>query len=634
MKTRYRLTALFIIGVLALLPEAWAQSKLTPLQHRLMSGFASHELDQHRAASGSAAGIRAGEALQVPSAGSADPTAYFPVSDDGCEQRLGDNIKINQDCLNLTDPDLQGRAQAQNETAIAEDQNHPGHLVAAFNDYRRGDATCGVAFSTDGGNTWTDVTTPGGFTRGAAFGGVAREYWEAGGDPSVAWDTKGNAYLACQTFDRGANGLTNNPDQSSAVYVFRSTHNKGASWNFPGRPVVEDFDLTGGSLQDKPYMTVDNHAGSPFQDRIYVTWTDFAADGTAYILESHSNDYGEHFSAPIVVSLSSTLCTNTFGVPTPSGPCNINQDSQPFTGPDGALYVVYDNFNNSAANANDNHNQILLVKSTDGGATFTAPVLVANYFDLPDCLTYQGKNAFRACVPEKGTTTNSFFRASNYPSGAVNPRDASEIAVTFGSYINRNSQESNGCVPAGINPTTGSNLYTGVKTAGACANQILVSVSRTGGLAFGSSSADPRTLPVVSVQRHVADAFWQWSAFTSSGRLTSSFYDRSFGTDNATGFMDVSVSAWDGKDFDSQRATSSSMPPPTQFGGVFFGDYTGLAAGSDVHPIWMDTRDNSLFLCPGTGAPGVPPALCTATAPNAPLANDQEIFTSAIRIRN
>jgi hypothetical protein len=45
------------------------------------------------------------------------------------------------------------------------------------------------------------------------------------------------------------------------------------------------------------------------------------------------------------------------------------------------------------------------------------------------------------------------------------------------------------------------------------------------------------------------------------------------------------------------------MPPPTQFSGLFFGDYAGLAAGDDLHPIWMDTRDAQLFLCPGTGVP-------------------------------
>ena len=120
-------------------------------------------------------------------------------------------------------------------------------------------------------------------------------------------------------------------------------------------------------------MTVDNHIGSPFQDRIYVTWTEFTSDGTAYIWESYSNDYGEHFSPRVLVSSNTALCTNTYGVVTPHGNCNENHFSQPFTGPDGALYVTFNNFNNTVTGL-DNRNQILLAKSTDGGATFSAPV--------------------------------------------------------------------------------------------------------------------------------------------------------------------------------------------------------------------------------------------------------------------
>lgn len=626
MNNRYRLATLLIVGVVALLPEALAQSKLTPMQRRLMSGFVSHELDQHEAALRAAAGVNAGRA--ATSAAASDPTAYQPTSDDGCEQKLGSNVKVNQNCLNITDPNLQGRAQAQNETAIAEDPFHPGHLVAGFNDYRRGDGTCGWAFSLDDGGNWTDGVAPNSFTRGTGFGGVAREYWQAGGDTSVAWDTRGNAYLICQTFMRGA-GVSNNPDQSSAVYVFRATQNKGASWNFPGRPVIEDFDTTGATLQDKPYGTVDNHVASPFRDRIYVTWTNFAADGTAYIYESHSADYGETFSAPVAASLDSSLCTNTFSLPTPLGHCNSNQDSQPFTGPDGTLYVVFNNYNNTVTGS-DNRNQLLLVKSTDGGATFSAPVKVADIFDLPDCLTYQGQDAGRACVPEKGSTANSIFRANNYPSGAVNPHNSKEIVIAFGSYINRNSQETSGCSPNGVNATTGANLYNGVKGSGGCANQILVSISTNGGATFTGGSADPRTLPVISKQNQKADAFWQWAGFTWSGVFAVSYYDRSYGTDNVTGSMDVSAAWWDGTDVDTRRATSSSMPPPTQFSGLFFGDYAGLAVGSELHPIWMDTRNSDLFVCPGTAVPGVPPQVCTATEPNGVQANDQEIFTTRI----
>ncbi len=90
---------------------------------------------------------------------------------------------------------------------------------------------------------------------------------------------------------------------------------------------------------------------------------------------------------------------------------------------------------------------------------YRPPVKVADYYDLPDCATYQaGKDAGRSCVPEKSGTSNSFFRATNYPVGAVNPTNPSQVVVSFGSYINRNSNEANGCVPTSFSPATGNNL--------------------------------------------------------------------------------------------------------------------------------------------------------------------------------
>ncbi|TMM18468.1 MAG: exo-alpha-sialidase [Actinobacteria bacterium] len=382
-------------------------------------------------------------------------------------------------------------------------------------------------------------------------------------------------------------------------------------------------------------MTVDNHAGSPFQDRIYVAYTEFAADGTAYIYESYSNDYGEHFSTRHLVSATSSLCSQTFAVPTPQGDCNENQFADPFTGPDGALYIAYQNFNNSVTTP-DNRNQILLVKSTDGGNTFSPPVKVSDYYDLPDCATYQGGQDFgRACVPEKGASQRSVFRATNYPSGAVNPTDANQVVVTFGSYINKHSNETNGCAPAGFNPADGQNLFTGVKTAGACNNDILISTSNNGGTTFTGTATDPRALPTVTQDpgQATTDQWWQWAGFTKNGKLAVSYYDRQYGDDETTGQSDVSLSgSGDLANFNTLRATSSSMPVPTQFpdaqgNGTFFGDYTGLAVATNANPLWMDTRSPDLFVCPG-----VPPAVCGGQNASGATLNDQDLYTANLPV--
>ena len=70
-------------------------------------------------------------------------------------------------------------------------------------------------------------------------------------------------------------------------------------------------------------------------------------------------------------------------------------------------------------------------------------------------------------------------------------------------------------------------------------------------------------------------------------------------------------------------------PPPIEFSGTFIGDYTGLAAWDDAYPIWADTRQVDLFLCPGGG----PPTTCAATEPNGLDANDEEIFTDSADVR-
>src|ERR1700761_9332455 len=98
--------------------------------------------------------------------GTGTPGNYFPTQGGTCSQRFGSAVKVNQNCLNVSDPDLQGRGQANNETAISQDPFNPRHLVASDNNYIRGDGTCGAHFSLDGGNSWADSTVPNGFSRG------------------------------------------------------------------------------------------------------------------------------------------------------------------------------------------------------------------------------------------------------------------------------------------------------------------------------------------------------------------------------------------------------------------------------------------------------------------------------------
>src|SRR4051794_3138808 len=77
---------------------------LTPLQKRLVSGTALRALEQPSTQ-------RVAPQLQA---------LARPTEATGCPRDRGSNLRVNQDCQNLTDPDLAGRGEAQNETAAAQ----------------------------------------------------------------------------------------------------------------------------------------------------------------------------------------------------------------------------------------------------------------------------------------------------------------------------------------------------------------------------------------------------------------------------------------------------------------------------------------------------------------------------------
>ena len=51
-----------------------------------------------------------------------------------------------------------------------------------------------------------------------------------------------------------------------------------------------------------------------------------------------------------------------------------------------------------------------------------------------------------------------------------------------------------------------------------------------------------------------------------------------------------------------------------------------------AYPVWSDTRPVDLFLCPGTGTPTTPPEVCEGGARNASVANDEDIYATAVPI--
>ena len=249
-----------------------------------------------------------------------------------------------------------GPGQAQNETAIAADPERRHTWSRRTTTTGAATAPAASPTASTAGRTWSDATTPNGFTRGTAFGGFAREYWQAGGDTSVAWDTKGNAYLSarCSCAAPASRPTPTSPARSTCSgppgTAARRSTSRAVRWSS-----YNDTAGSGCCLSDKPYMTVDNNLGQPVPgSRLRdLDVLRRRRDRRTSTIPTPC-DYGEHFSKPVVVSTTSSLCPNTSACRRRTGNCNENQFSDPFVGPDGTLYVVYSNFNNARQRCSEN----------------------------------------------------------------------------------------------------------------------------------------------------------------------------------------------------------------------------------------------------------------------------------------
>src|SRR4029453_11672886 len=304
------------------------------------------------------------------------------------------NVLVNRDTA----------AAPQNETAIAVDPNHPSRVVGGANDYvtrtwactvngtpcsALGDGYSGTYYSNDGGSTWccnsnpnsdyTPTTDPAQI--GTLIPGVERlvgGIYDAGGDPSVAFDSQGNVYYAGLGFNRTS------PPNTVAVNKGTFDSSGHLSWS---APTFINQTTSPSTLNDKEWIAVDSHSGSPFQDRIYVSWTRFIFQaGTGAYVQSpiffvYSSDGGATFSTPMNIS----------------GSAHYSQGSHPVVGPDGTVYVFWNGSTRLAS-----LNSTYMAKSTDGGATWGPPLPVATMTNFPGV----------------GTPV---FRVNSYPAGAAAP---------------------------------------------------------------------------------------------------------------------------------------------------------------------------------------------------------------------
>ena len=284
-----------------------------------------------------------------------------------------------------------------NEITIAHNPANPSNVIVGANDWNLNDG-CGVSRSTDGGATWSQYSFIPGITRldnsGHTYAGNGP--YDFAGDPAVTFGPDGTAYFACYGY-LYANASA--PKGGVALFVSAST-NGGLTWGRPVQLMTSPGNGSGvghgkgsnGQFPDHEAITADTWSGSPYYGSIYVSQAQFHGNGgPSPITEFYSRDHGQTWSQAVTVS------TNDH---------NSSQDAIPSVGPDGSVYVTFD-----SSERGSGLEQVLIAKSTDGGATFGANYTVSQMID-----------------PVLDDLINSDYREASYPVSSVDSANRVTVA--------------------------------------------------------------------------------------------------------------------------------------------------------------------------------------------------------------
>lgn len=495
--------------------------------------------------------------------------------------------------LNCNTPEFNQNFSPDNEIAVVVNPANPQHIVVGSNDYyyrfnnstgaRQAIVPTGFFTSTDGGATWKDGQIPMRSGNGA-------------GDPSPAFDKKHNVVLMAQLENVG--GQSGPWVSQGDVSVSRST-NGGQTWSEPVTVMKGTGTGIGPANQavfwDKEWLTVDNNSGSPHYGRAYLTSTRFLnalhgsyAESAIYL--SYSDDGGRTWSAPKEISGSHPSCT--FQSTGPSGECDEDQFSIPAVAPNGTLYVVFINGQNEAKweLPFDFDSQIMVVKSTNGGASFGPPVQAAQLED--------GLYDMPFSVILRQTVWGHQIRWTPMGSIAVNPSN-SNVTIVYG---DRGTPNPNATAFCFLDPTFGGEApnYDPCSAGPGSLLRIRKVTSTDGGMTW----SDPAVISNSS-----GSQWFPWAGYLSSGTLVVAWDE-----DPAPGAQDTfnhvllngaakvnlssspeqvdnSVTHWAGQYTTAWPAGCGGSPAGKNCN-VFHGDYTGLAVDSlnRVHVVWTGFR--------------------------------------------
>jgi hypothetical protein len=273
---------------------------------------------------------------------------------------VGSNVDVSNEC------------GPQSETFITINTNKTKVLAGGSNEIFR--LPMRGYFSTDGGANWGGVDLP-------LPPPKTKSGFNFGSDPTLAFDSSNNLFYGYIVVHFGSGNGINGTEMAVARSV-----DGGKTY-----PSVTFFGFENGTnhFNDKPMITADANAISPFRDNVYIAW-DAASGGSAGggVRLARSTDHGATFS--------------TTRIDDPNGP-GRSIGASPAVGPNGEVYVAWNDY---VANA------IVFNYSFDGGQSWGLPITVSTKmlaFDLHipaesfrGALVYPALDVDRSNGPHRG----------------------------------------------------------------------------------------------------------------------------------------------------------------------------------------------------------------------------------------
>ncbi|GAA4888501.1 sialidase family protein [Streptomyces coeruleoprunus] len=280
--------------------------------------------------------------------------------------------------------------------------------------------------STDGGRTWSTPVATREDNDPAIFNDK----------PSITADPvrRGTAY---QVWDR-TEFFPTGPDAHVAGPAYLSvTRDGGRTWG-PARPIVNNAALGPNAQTFGNVIVVDPRSGTLYN---FFTWITYADPTAEVVTDSRfavvtSNDGGRTWSAPVTVAPETSapeVHPNAPGTRLRAGAFV----SSPAVDPkNGTLYLAYQGSDFSSGA----YNQAQLVRSTDGGRTWSAPELISRpgvpAFSPAITVDKQGTVAvlyydLRYLRPDDTTTLPTVYWLASLPDGSTHRRGERRISPVF-----------------------------------------------------------------------------------------------------------------------------------------------------------------------------------------------------------